>query len=66
VSHLDDEDEELSVWLPRPIVFLQDEQVYAIVLSYGTYVSRVKYTKDGVSYEVIVENEDIVDLDGEL
>lgn len=46
---------------PYPIVFLQDEQVFGTIVSYGAHVSKVKYVKDGISYEVWVENEDILE-----
>lgn len=46
---------------PYPVVYLQDEQVFGTIISYGAYVSRVHYIKDGTSYEVFVENEDIMD-----
>lgn len=48
---------------PNPVVFLEDEQVFGIVTFYGAYYSRVRYFKDGVSYDVLVENEDIMDGD---
>lgn len=48
---------------PFPIVYLQDEEAFGIIVSYGAFVSKVKYWKDGISYEVIVENEDILDGD---
>lgn len=47
--------------VPNPVVYLQDEQVFGIIISYGAYVSRVRYVKDEVWYDVIVENEDIMD-----
>jgi len=43
-----------------PIVFLPDEKVFAIIVTYGAYVSRVRYVKDGVAYDVIIENEEIL------
>jgi hypothetical protein len=45
---------------PNPIVYLQDERVYGIIVSYGAYASKVRYMKNGIYYEVIVENEDII------
>jgi hypothetical protein len=48
---------------PNPIVYLQDEETFGIIVSYGAFVSKVKYWKDGISYEVFVENEDILDGD---
>lgn len=48
---------------PYPIVYLQDEQVFGIIVSHGAFASKVKYVKDGVSFEVWVENEDILEED---
>jgi hypothetical protein len=61
VTHQPEDD--FESWFPTPTVYLQDEQVIGVVVSYGAYVSRVRYVKDGVSYEVFVENEDIMDGD---
>lgn len=47
---------------PYPIVFLQDEQVFGTIVSYGAHASKVKYEKNGVSFEVWVENEDILEV----
>ena len=52
-----------DVEIPYPIVYLQDEETFGIIVSYGAYVSKVKYWKDGIAYEVFVENEDIMDGD---
>lgn len=41
------------------VVYLPDEEVYAEVISYGTYASTVVYSKGGVRYEVMVLNEEI-------
>jgi hypothetical protein len=57
--------DEDDVWYPSPVVFLQDEGVYAHVVSYGAYASRVRYVQRGISYEIVVENEDIMDVDGD-
>ena len=42
------------------IVYLPDEEVFAIIVEYGAYFSRVKYVKDEVYYDVLVENEEIL------
>lgn len=55
-------DEEFFV-RKNPYVYLQDERVYAIVVSYGAYVSRVRYLKDGVLFDVVVENNEFMDGD---
>ncbi len=39
-----------------PVVYLKSEGVFAIIISYGAFFSMVKYYKDGISYETIVEN----------
>lgn len=48
---------------PYPIVFLQDEQVFGTIVTQGAFASKVKYEKNGVSFEVWVENEDILEED---
>ena len=40
------------------IVYIQDEEVYGEVLSFGTYVSTVHYLKDGFEYKLLMLNED--------
>jgi hypothetical protein len=44
---------------PYPLVWLQDEQVWGVIVNYGAFASMVEYTKDGHIFHVIVENEDI-------
>jgi hypothetical protein len=44
---------------PHPLVWLNDEQVWGMIIQYGAYVSVVEYTKDGHVFRVIIENEDI-------
>lgn len=41
-------------------VYIVDEQVHGIVLSMGAHASRVKYEKDGISYDVLMLNEDLL------
>lgn len=43
-----------------PFVYLQDEQVFGIIVSFGAFASRVIYVKDQISYDVVVENSDIM------
>jgi hypothetical protein len=45
------------------IVFLHEDQVYGDVESLGTYASIVKYTKDGIDYEELIENSDFTIMD---
>jgi hypothetical protein len=40
------------------IVYIQDEEVYGEVLSFGTYASTVHYLKDGFEYKLLMLNED--------
>ena len=56
-------EDEFDEWLPTPAVYLQDEQVWGIIVSYGAFISRVRYIKDGVSYDIFVENEEFMDGD---
>lgn len=39
------------VWIP-------DERVYGILVSAGAYYSRVMYSKDGITYEVVMDNDE--------
>ena len=50
-------------WSVHPFVYLEDEGVWGIITEYGAYVSRVKYMKDGVSYDILVENEEFMNGD---
>lgn len=40
------------------IVFIHDEKVYGEILSFGSYASKVRYSKNGIQYEVTMLNED--------
>jgi hypothetical protein len=40
------------------IVYIHSEDVYGEIVSYGAYISRVRYTKDKTLFEIYVENED--------
>lgn len=42
-----------------PVIYLKSEGVFGIIVSYGAFVSMVRYYKNGISYDVYVENEDI-------
>jgi predicted alpha/beta superfamily hydrolase len=48
---------------PYPIVYLQDEEAFGIIIFYGAFFSKVRYWKDGIAFEVFVENDDILDGD---
>lgn len=43
-----------------PVVILQEEGVLGIIIKYGAFASVVQYYKDGISYEILVENSDIL------
>ena len=40
------------------IVYLEDEESYGYLVSEGVYASRVKFTKLGVEYDVMILNEE--------
>lgn len=48
---------------PHPLIYLQSEGVFAIIVSYGAYASVVRYEKEGQVWEVLVENDEILDGD---
>ncbi len=39
-----------------PVIFLEDEGVFAIVVQETVYFTTLLYYKDGISYEVHMEN----------
>lgn len=43
------------------IVWLLEDRHFAILLHRGAYYSTVKYKRDGMDYEVIIENDDYED-----
>ena len=45
------------------IVYIEDEKIYGTVDKLGAFVSTVKYQKDGIDYEVALENEEFTILD---
>lgn len=49
--------------MPRPTkvrVYLIDEDVWGDLVSLGVYASRVRYSYQGISYDVMVANENLV------
>lgn len=44
-------------------VYIIDEEVHGVVTNFGAHASRVKYEKDGISYEVFMLNEDLLFID---
>lgn len=45
------------------IVYITDEEVYGTVDNLGAFASTVKYQKDGVGYEVLLENNEFLIMD---
>ena len=43
-------------------VYIQSEQAYGIVEKMGAFASMVKYEIDGVQYEELLENDDLLFL----
>lgn len=51
-------------------VWLTDERTYAELVSLGAYVSRVRYTRGGIDFEVLIDNDEfeykeVSDVDGD-
>lgn len=44
-------------------VYIVDEKVYGFVTNFGAHASKVRYEKEGISYEVFVLNEDLLFID---
>lgn len=44
-------------------MFVYSEQSYGTVESLGAYASKVKFQKDGIEYEELIDNDDFVILD---
>lgn len=40
------------------LVWIEDEGVYGKCLHYGAYFSTIAYAKDGMEYEVLMENDE--------
>lgn len=45
------------------IVYLHTEHTYGTVEKMGAFASVVKYTKDGIEYEELLENEEFAIVD---
>lgn len=39
-------------------IWLTDENVPGVLMHHGAFVSWVRYTKGGITYEVLVENDE--------
>jgi hypothetical protein len=40
------------------IIYIHDEQVYGKIINEGAFVSLVNFHKDGIEYEVFLENDE--------
>lgn len=40
------------------IIYIPDERVYGEIISYGTYASKIRYSRDGIEYQILMLNED--------
>lgn len=45
------------------VVFIHEEAVYGTIDKMGAFASKVKYQKNGISYEVNLENEEFSIID---
>ena len=45
------------------VVFLHQDRIYGSVESLGLYVSKVKYIKNGVEVEEVLENDEFTVMD---
>ena len=43
-------------------VYVQSEEVYGTVKKMGAFASMIVYEKDGIQYEELLENEDLIFL----
>jgi hypothetical protein len=44
-------------------VYIQSEKIYGSVKHRGAFASMVAYQKDGIYYEELIENDDLVFMD---
>ena len=40
------------------IIYIHDEQVYGKIIKEGAFVSLVNFSKDGIEYEIFLENDE--------
>ena len=45
------------------IVYIHDEQVYGTAEKLGAFASQIKYNKNGIDYDVYVENDEFAILE---
>lgn len=42
------------------IIWMTDERTFAILLARGAWFSMVRYSKNGIIYEVLIENDEYI------
>lgn len=45
------------------VVYIHDEKIYGTVENLGAFASMVKYTRDGIEQEELLENSDFAIID---
>lgn len=45
------------------VIYIHDLKVYGTIDKMGTYASVVKYTKDGIDYKELIENDEFAIVD---
>lgn len=45
---------------PENLVWLLEERTFGYLVHYGAHFSTVTFTRDGIDYEVFVENDEFV------
>lgn len=45
------------------IVYIHDYKIYGTIENMGAFASVVKYTKDGIDYEELIENDEFAIVD---
>lgn len=40
------------------IIYVHDEQVYGKIINQGAFASLVNFSKDGIEYEIFMENDE--------
>lgn len=45
------------------IVYIHEEKIYGTVEQLGAFASKVKYQKEGIDYEVLLENDEFAIVD---
>jgi len=48
---------------PVEVIWLTEERVHGLLLNMGAHYSTVKYTKNGMEYQVLIENNEFNFID---